>query len=68
MNALIYGLIYVLISAIVIISKSILDKKNGVDNYERALTIGAFWPAALVLFVLMVPGLLFRRLYKIFNK
>lgn len=68
MNALIYGLTYVLISVLVIVSKSILDKTNGVDNSLKALTIGAFWPVALVVFMLMVPGVLFRRLYKIFNK
>jgi len=52
----------------VIIGKSIMDKSNGVDNSLKALTIGAFWPIALLVMLMMYPGILFRRMYKYFNK
>lgn len=68
MNNLVFALFYIVISCMVIIGKSIMDKSNGVDNSLKALTIGAFWPIALLVMLMMYPGILFRRMYKYFNK
>lgn len=68
MNNLVFALFYITISCIIIIVKSIIDKSNGVDNSLKALTMGAFWPITITMWLLMYPGILFRRLYKYFNK